>query len=141
MHVVEKQQTKPAQRPGSGLERCSKRLGFARFTFIALKSLSAKYAGTFFTHFTGRRRKRKVVRVRPTRASVHSRRNLRRSPVIPDRRPPGAPAGSQTSHSGCSPAGSSDSGSCSPAELQTHTTGIFTCSLSALNTSFKEKTL
>lgn len=30
----------------------------ARFTFIALKSLSAKYAGTLFTHFTRRKGKR-----------------------------------------------------------------------------------
>lgn len=48
--------------------------------------------------------------------------------MVPHRRPPGGPAGFQTSHSRCSPAESSYSCSCTPPELQKHGRGIQTCS-------------
>lgn len=58
-----------------------------------------------------------------------------RSAVVSHRRPPGGPAGFQTSRSRCSPAASSDSRSCTPPELQEHGRGIQTCSLSLRNAS------
>lgn len=56
------------------------------------------------------------------------------NPVVSYRRPPGVPAGFQTSHSRCSPAESSCSCSCTPPELHKHGRGILTCSALVENT-------
>lgn len=94
-----------------------------RFTFMLLNSLSARYAGALFTHFTGGRAIGRGTINHKTNSSFDTTVTIKTVWMrlsggnTSHRRPPGGPPGPPTSRSRCSPAASSCWCSCTQSKL------------------------